>query len=252
MSARQFLLRGLLAGAVAGLLTFAVAFLVGEPSLHTAIALEETAGDQAHEPAAVVPRSLQSTLGLLTATLATGVTLGGLLGLLTALGLGRLAGLGPRALVMLLAATGFVALHLTPYAVFPPNPPAVGDPGTIGQRTGTYFALVAVSVLAAAAATAVGARLAGRIGGWYATLAAGAGYLAAVTVAAGLMPRFDEVPAGYPASLLWEFRTASLVTQATLWLVLGVALAELAHRLVAGRGSGPARPAIGGLAGRVR
>ena len=37
---------------------------------------------------------------------------------------------------------------------------------------------------------------------------------------------------GWIASLLFDFRMASLLTQATLWAVLGVALAELTSRLV--------------------
>jgi predicted cobalt transporter CbtA len=43
------------------------------------------------------------------------------------------------------------------------------------------------------------------------------------------------VPAGYPATLLYNFRIASFATQLTLWGVLGVVLAELGHRLVRSR-----------------
>jgi predicted cobalt transporter CbtA len=45
------------------------------------------------------------------------------------------------------------------------------------------------------------------------------------------MPTYDEVPSDFPASVLYTFRRASLATQLTLWTVLGVALAELGHRL---------------------
>ncbi len=94
-SARNFLVRGLLAGLVAGLVAFGVAYVVGEPSVNAAIAIEESGGsghDHADDPTASdappvteVPRSLQSTAGLLTATLVAGVTLGGLVGVLSAL-----------------------------------------------------------------------------------------------------------------------------------------------------------------------
>ena len=40
-----------------------------------------------------------------------------------------------------------------------------------------------------------------------------------------------EVPTGFPASLLYEFRLASFGTRLALWAVLGVALAELIFRL---------------------
>ena len=47
----------------------------------------------------------------------------------------------------------------------------------------------------------------------------------------GLMPSYDEVPAGFPASLLYDFRLASFGTRLALWAVLGVGLAELIFRL---------------------
>ena len=63
-----------------------------------------------------------------------------------------------------------------------------------------------------------------------------------MAVAIGLMPSYDEVPGDFPASVLYAFRTASLATQLTLWAVLGVALAELVHRLT--------RRALPSVAGR--
>jgi hypothetical protein len=42
-SARDFLVRGLLAGLIAGLVAFGVAYVVGEPSVNVAIAFEELA-----------------------------------------------------------------------------------------------------------------------------------------------------------------------------------------------------------------
>lgn len=245
VSVRSFLVRGLLAGLLAGLAAFAVAYVVGEPSLSTAISLEDGTGappaDSARDPAAadgqeqvqdegggtVVPRSLQSTLGLATGTVVAGVTLGGLLGVLAALALGRLGPAGPRTTSLVLAGVGFVAVQLVPFAVYPPNPPGVSDDATIGLRTSLYFVLLAISVLAAVAAVLVGRALRPRWGGWHAGLAAVAAYLVVLAVVVSLLPGYDEVPDGYPASLLYRFRMASLATQATLWAVLGVALAEL-------------------------
>lgn len=129
-------------------------------------------------------------------------------------------------------ARGFVAVYLVPFLAYPPNPPAVGQAETIGYRTTLYFVMLAVSVIAAVTAVAVGVRLRHRIGGWYAGLAAVGGYLLVVGVVLALMPGYDEVPAGFPAELLYDFRGASLLTQLTLWTVLGLALAELAHRRV--------------------
>jgi predicted cobalt transporter CbtA len=261
ISPRDFLVRGLLVGLLAGFVAFGVAYVVGEPDVNAAIAIEE-AGSTAHEHTdgaateehshaaeeTVVPRSLQSTVGLLTATTVAGVTLGGLLGALSALALGRVGRLGARGSTLLVAGTGFVAVYLMPFVAYPPNPPAVGEPDTIGYRTMLYFVLLAISVIAATVAIMVGVRLRDRVGGWYAALAAGAGYFLVVGVAIALLPTYDEVPAGFPAELLYGFRGASLLTQLSLWAVLGLGLAELVHRKLTrstrAEGSRPTDPAL--------
>ena len=226
-SARDFLIRGLLAGLFAGLVAFGVAYVVGEPSVDAAIAIEESA----HGGGELVPRSLQSTLGLLTGTAVAGVTLGGLVGVLSALALGRLGSLGVRGVSLSLASMGFVSVSLLPFVAYPPNPPAVGHPETIGTRTELYFILVAISIIAAVTAVAVGHRLAARWGAWYATLSAVVGYLLVTLTAIALLPSYSEVPADFPATVLYEFRVASLVTQLALWATLGVTLGELLYRL---------------------
>ena len=248
LSARTFLIRGLLAGLIAGFVAFGVAFVVGEPSIDAAIAIEEAgapadpaehAQDESvpHEHSTdssaetEVPRSLQATAGLLTATAVAGTALGGLVGVLSALALGRFGRLGPRASTLAVTAIGFVALSVVPFAAYPPNPPAVGQADTIGLRTGLYFIAVAISVIAAVVAVLVGRRLARRWSGWHSALAAGAGYLVVVGVAMALLPNYNEVPSTFPATVLYEFRAASLVSSLALWTVLGIVLAELVGRV---------------------
>jgi len=241
---RSFLTRGLLAGLFAGIVAFGVGYVVGEPSVNAAIALEESGthdrGTAEVEPGAAhdsadhdtaVPRSLQSTVGLLTATIVAGTTLGGLLGVLSALALGRLGTAGPRTTTLVVTAIGFVSVYLLPFVAYPPNPPAVGQDDTIVTRTALYFILLAISLVAAVAAVVVGRRLAARWGAWYAVLAAAGGYLLVTLVAIAALPNYNEVPAEFPAVVLYEFRTASFLTQLTLWAALGLTLAELLHRL---------------------
>ncbi|HEX7210011.1 MAG TPA: CbtA family protein, partial [Propionibacteriaceae bacterium] len=129
-SARNFLVRGLLAGVVAGLVAFGVAYVVGEPSVNASIAIEESAGSghdhadettPSDEPAATeVPRSLQATAGLLTGTMIAGVTLGGLVGVISALALGRLGRFGVRGVSLSIASMGFVSVTLMPFLAYPP------------------------------------------------------------------------------------------------------------------------------------
>ncbi len=253
-TARDLLVRGLLAGLLAGVAAFVVAYVVGEPSLSAAIALEDSSGGHSHgtgtgtgtetgtateehdHGAATgaetgVPRSLQSTAGLATATIVAGVTLGGLVGTVSALGMGRFGRLGARGVPLLVAGLGFVASYLVPFLAYPPNPPAVGSADTIGVRTELYFLLVAISLVAGVTAVLVGRRAAVRWGAWYATIVCGAAYVVVVGLATSLMPSYDEVPAGFPAGVLYDFRLSSVVVQVTLWGVIGLVTAELAHRL---------------------
>jgi len=237
LTARDFLVRGLLAGLIAGLAAFGVAFVVGEPTLDAAIAIEhstshnhETDTNADASADTVVPRWLQASAGLLTGTIAAGATLGGLVGVLTGLALGRLGRLGVRGTALSVTAIGFVAIDVVPFLAYPPNPPSVGQAETIGQRTALYFVLMAISVIAGTAAVLLGRRAANRWGSWYGSLAAIAGYLVAISVAIAVMPGYDEVPSGFPASLLYDFRLASFATWLALWAVLGVALAELIFR----------------------
>jgi len=252
MTARNFLVRGLIAGFLAGLVAFGVAYLVGEPPINAAIAIEEAGSSDAavephtHEPAAdpaaeeaehshgdeaAVSRETQSTWGLATATIIFGTALGGVVALISALAVGRLGRLRPAATVGLIAAVGFTAFYLVPYLKYPPNPPAVGSGDTIGARTAKYVTMLAISVIAAIVAVLAARILARKWNGPIAIGAAIAGYGVVVLVAAKLLSPIDEVPAGFPAELLWQFRTASLTVQLTLWTALALILAGSVHAL---------------------
>ncbi|MFT3862419.1 CbtA family protein [Micropruina sp.] len=252
MTLRDFLVRGLLAGLVAGLAAFVVGYVSGEPAVAASIAIEESGGSHDHgtaadepaadEPAAdeeasgtEVPRSLQSTLGLATGMLVLGTALGGLAGIGTGLAFGRFGRRSARATSMAVVGVGFVTIFFVPFLIYPPNPPAVGHGETIGYRTALYFGMMAISAIAAALALYLARHLLPRLGAWYAGLAGVGTYLVISLIALAAMPRYDEVPAEFPASLLYEFRLSSLVTQAVLWAVMGVVLGELTHRLSVSR-----------------
>jgi len=219
------LLRGLLAGLLAGLFAAAFASVAGEPSIERAIAFESAADAAAGQPPApeIVSRSVQRGAGLFTASLIYGAALGGLFSLAFALAYGRVAGFDPRALSALLAAAGFVALVLVPELKYPANPPAIGEAATIGARTALYFALLAISFLTMILAATLALPLAARLGAWNGTLIAAAVFVVVAGIAALAMPPVDEVPAGFPANVLWNFRLASIGARAVLWGSLGLA-----------------------------
>ncbi|WP_405613934.1 CbtA family protein [Streptomyces sp. NBC_01511] len=235
---RSLLVRGMIAGVVAGLLAFALAYVVGEPSIDSSIALEESQSAPAHEHAGeaeeeLVTRPVQSTLGLATGVLVYGVALGGIASLACAFCLGRVGRLRPRATAALVAGAAFTTVYLVPFLKYPATPPAVGNPDTIGKRTTLFFLMIAFSVLVAVVAVIAGRRLAPALGTWNATVAAGGGYVVVMAVACLLLPaNTDAVKETFPAALLWEFRLASLAVQALLWTAFGLIFGALAERVL--------------------
>src|SRR6188472_3628251 len=103
--ARDLLLRGMLAGLLAGLLAFGFASVFGGPQLELAIGFEATqhASHHTDEPE-LVSRAMQRGLGLLTACLAIGVALGGILAIAFGFAWRRVGRIGAAQLAVLLAA----------------------------------------------------------------------------------------------------------------------------------------------------
>jgi hypothetical protein len=227
---RALLLRGMLAGLIAS----AFAWIVGEPQIAVAISFEYEAQQAAGEAAVpeLVSRSIQSTLGLLTGVVIYASALGGVFAVAFAYAYGRIGALRPRGTAALLAAAGFVVLVFVPQIKYPANPPAVGDPATIGPRTALYFTMMAISVLTAVAATSTARQLLRRLGTWNSALTAGAAYLIVITAAMLILRPVNEVPRDFPATTLWSFRLASLGIEAVLWAVLGLTFGELVERLL--------------------
>ncbi|GAB3568275.1 CbtA family protein [Amycolatopsis endophytica] len=239
---RALLVRGMLAGLIAAVLAALFAYAVGEPPVNAAIGLEEAAahasGEHSHEEE-LVSRGVQSTLGLLTAVGVYGIAIGGLLAIAFALVYGRLGSLRPGPTATLLTGAAFVVVVLVPFLKYPANPPAVGQPDTIGERTGLYFGFIALSLAFAVAAAAAGRQVALRSGAAAGAIAGGAVYLVPAALTARLMPVINEVPEDFPATTLWDFRIASLGTQVVLWTVLGVTFGLLARRALTAPAAGP-------------
>ena len=247
---RDLLIRGMIAGFVAGLLCFGVAKVFGEPEVDRAIAFEEQ--HAATEPPAhtirrdgesqlpahehgdeeLVSRAVQSTAGLLTAVAVYGAAMGGLFALAFAFLYGRVGDISPRLLTLLLALAAFVAVYYVPSLKYPANPPAVGEPDTIGLRTGLYLLMMLISLGAMVFSVALGRRLAARYGGINATLIGAGTFVAIIVVAQLVLPDINEVPADFPAGVLWQFRMASLLMQAVTWATLGLVFGFLADRLL--------------------
>ena len=90
--------------------------------------------------------------------------------------------------------------------------------------------MILLSLGSMIAAWSVRNRLVDQLGAWNATLVGAAVFLVAVVIFALVMPPLDEVPEGFPAVVLWQFRMASLGAQAMLWTVLGLGFGAWVQR----------------------
>jgi hypothetical protein len=221
---RSLLLRGMIVGVVAGLLVFLSAHWLGEPPVDRSIAFEaaaDPARGEAPEPE-VFSRRVQKTGGLFTAAVTYGAAIGGIFSLVFAYAYGRFGPLRPRALSALLAGLGFVSIALVPTLKYPASPPAVGNPETIGVRTAAFFLMMFISLAAMVLSLKVGQRLSRRLGVWNSSLTGAAMFVALAATFAHLLPVVNEVPAGFPAEVLWRFRLDSWALQLILWSVIGL------------------------------
>ncbi|MFI9505877.1 CbtA family protein [Nocardia sp. NPDC052566] len=244
-SLKTLLLRGLLAGLVAGLLAATVGFTIGEPKVEAAIAIEEAASakEQAQEPAGhthgdeeepLVSRSGQKAGQFLALGLA-GLALGALFATAAHFARRHTALSGPK-LALTLGLGGWAAIVAVPFFKYPANPPAVGDPDTINQRTLLWVAAVLLGFAAVGAGVFVFKLLRNQLE-TVRLIAGVAAFVLIVAVGYILLPGIDEVKDDFPASLLWQFRAASLAETATLWAALALGFAALTE--FASRGSTP-------------
>lgn len=228
---RGLLIRGMLAGLVAGVLMWLFGLVFGEPQIRTAIAFEEAMSAPSDE-APLVSRSMQETLGLLTGTIVYAVAIGGIFALVFAGVYGRVGHARARTTAAVLGLVAFVVIAFVPFMKYPSNPPAVSLDETIGFRTRVYFVMLLLSVVAAFAALRIGRDAVKRLGTWNGNLVAVAGYIALVGIAAALMPAVKEMPQGFSPDVLWHFRVATLGTHAVLYATLGLAFGALAERWI--------------------
>lgn len=232
----QLLLRGMIAGLVAGFLAFCFAYSYGEPEVDYAIGLEEqkaiAAGEDPGAEPEIVSRAVQSTIGLAVGIVSFGAAAGGIFALVFGFAYGRLAGLGARGTSALLAVAAYVSVVIVPQLKYAPNPPAVGSGETIGARTSLFFLMLLASVAVMVLAVLLARRLWADQGPWRAGLTAGAAWLAGVVLLMLALPSVNEVPADFSADSLYRFRMVSLGIHAILWAGIGLLFGALAERVL--------------------
>jgi predicted cobalt transporter CbtA len=221
---------GALAGAAAGVSAALVLWLVVEPVIRRALAVEDARPSRMHSHEEVVTRAQQVVAGILTAGI-VGVLFGVAFAVVFARARHRLPGGSDQGRVAVLAAIGYAVFVVLPAVTVPANPPSVGDPATVTRRTLFYVLTILAGALLAGLLFAADRWLQGRAGRAAARRAAVVLLgVAAVTVLLLAMPAPDPVPGDVPAALVWDFRMASLAQLAAMWGVLGLVFGLLVDR----------------------
>ena len=254
---RTIVVAALLIGVLAGLGGAVFHTVATEPRVDDAIAIEEAAADADHamagddagdgEQEVSVSRADQKGAGLFLAYALTGAAFGLFLAI-TSLSLRTTTG-GPFRRVVTSGMVLAGAVTVAPWLKYPPNPPAVGDPSTVGERERLYVLCIVLAALALAGLAHLSGRL--RTAGWpddrrvAVVVAVG---LVAFALLFGLLPSNpDDI--GVPANLVWQFRLNTLTGNLLVWTLLtvglGVVWSESARRTAEAHAPA-ARPAAAG------
>lgn len=223
MTFPALLKRGAAAGAAGGLSAALMQWLVTEPVIRRALAIEDARAAMHHDhEVPLVSRTVQFWAGGVT-SIVVGVIFGVVFTVVFARVRAQMPGTTDLVRALALAAIGFGVLTLLPALHIPANPPGVGDHDTVNERTLIYVLTLIVGVLGVGAVLGVDRRLRHRVTDpvrQALDIAVAVGWIGGALVLLPDSP--DKVPGDVPAALLWDFRLASLAQLAMMWLVVGV------------------------------
>jgi hypothetical protein len=185
----------------------------------------------------IFSRAIQSTFGLMTGVTVVSTGIGALFAMLFAFANGRIGKLTSQQTSVLLAFIGLVTFYIVPALKYPAQPPSIGEPETIQFRDATYFLMMALSVAATFGAIWLRGRLVPQYGSWYASVMTFFAYAVVLGAVMLIMPNINEVPPGFPAPALYNFRLASLGTQTILWMDNGLILGYVVEKTMQGFGN---------------
>lgn len=228
-------MRALAAGVLAGALLGGYQLVVVEPVIDDAIALEERLAtepdDHGHSSDEAMFSRSQQVGGGVAGSVVYAVVLSAVVGTVFAATRHRLPGRSDLGRSVWLAAVGFATVALVPALEYPPNPPAVGDPGTVGERTVQWLALVVAGIVLVRLLTAWSGVLRRRLPDHTRVVVVAACTVAVFGATLLLFPGTpDAVDAAVPAGLVWDFRIRAIGGLALLWTSLGLGLDWILER----------------------
>ena len=220
MNSLTFIFVSLLSGIIAGVILAGVNYFVAEPFIDQAIGIEV---DNSIASGEVVDFDELSSYrvwqkeGTFAAGAFLGVTYGAILGIIYVISRKYLPSSSDRKKALILAAIMCLSLYIVPFIKYPANPPAVGDPETIGLRDSLYTSYQLASGLIALGVSILMYKLQ-RIS--YIKYVIPVFYLGLVASIYAVFPANpDEITA--PMDLVNAFRAVTFGTMVMFYLVLG-------------------------------
>jgi len=226
MKTKTFIAITLLSGAIAGAILAAINQGIVEPFIDRAIALENQ--NAAMEGGMLNPLEFESYRfwqkgGEIAAGTILGTSYGALFGIVFAYTRDLIPGSNNKKKALILAAVMLTVLFIVPGLKYPANPPAVGDPETIGVRQGLYIAYLSISGFAALGLALVYRKL-GALPSKKAIIPAIYGGVM-LTAYFALPPNPDAITS--PIDLVMSFRLVSGFTIGVFWGVMAIILGAL-------------------------
>lgn len=220
MKSLTFIFISLLSGIIAGVILAGVNYFVAEPFIDQAIGIEV---DNSIASGEVVDFDELSSYrvwqkeGTFAAGAFLGLTYGAILGIVYVISRKYLPSSDDRKKALILAAVMCLSLYVVPFIKYPANPPAVGDPETIGLRDSLYTSYQLASGLIALGVSILMYRLRGIGYIKYVIPIIYFGLVASIYVIFPANP--DAITA--PMDLVNAFRAVTFGTMVMFYLVLG-------------------------------
>lgn len=226
MKTLTFIAITLFSGALAGIVLAIVNQAIVEPYIERAIAIENQRAQAKGEminPIDFEAYRVWQKGGSVAAGAVLGMSYGALFGLVFAYGRNSLPGSTNVKKALVLAGIMWFVLYVVVELKYPANPPAVGDPATIGLRQSLWIAMISISGLSALGLSFIRKRAG------MPKFAPPAIYAAIVVAAFFALPANPDAITA-PMDLVNGFRIASGATMTMFWFMMGAILGVLWDR----------------------
>lgn len=229
MKSLSFILVSLLSGAMAGIILAGINLFIVEPHIDQAISIEVensiSSGEEVNLNELNSYRVWQKE-GAFVAGGFIGLAYGAVLGIVYALSRKYLPSSDDRKKALVLAAVMCLSLYIIPFIKYPANPPAVGDPETIGLRENLYVGYQSMSGLIALGICILFYRFR-KV--YYIKYLVPIFYLGLIASIYFIFPANpDEI--SISMDLVNAFRAVTVTTMIVFWIVLGAVFGLMWHK----------------------